>query len=112
GRHRPDAGWQARRRRGPEGRHRVLRFRGVAPRHGAIPGRGRRRFHHLKDGWGVRVEPIWKKHWPPSIDEASLRIPGETLPEALARNARRVPDRPAIVFYGREVSFAELDSAA
>jgi acyl-CoA synthetase (AMP-forming)/AMP-acid ligase II len=58
------------------------------------------------------VEPIWKKHWPPSIDEAALRVPDETLAEALARNALRVPHRPAIVFYGREVSFAELDWAA
>jgi acyl-CoA synthetase (AMP-forming)/AMP-acid ligase II len=57
------------------------------------------------------VEPIWKNHWPAWVDEPSIRIPGETLPEILARHARRVPHRPAIVFYGRGVSFAELDSA-
>src|SRR5689334_4427272 len=36
----------------------------------------------------------------------------ETLPEILARHAHRIPDRTAIVFYGRQVGFAELDWAA
>jgi len=58
------------------------------------------------------VEPIWKKHWPPSVDETSIRLPEELLPVTLARHARRVPDRPAIHFYGRAVTFAELDAAA
>ena len=58
------------------------------------------------------MEPIWKKHWPASIDEASLRLPEELLPVILARQAKRVPDRAALVFYGREVTFAELDDAA
>ena len=58
------------------------------------------------------MEPIWKKHWPASIDETSLRLPEELLPVILARQAKRVPDRAALVFYGREVTFAELDDAA
>lgn len=57
------------------------------------------------------MEPIWKKHWPASVDEKSIRLPQELLPAALARQAMRVPDRPAIQFYGRAVTFAELDSA-
>ena len=58
------------------------------------------------------MEPVWKKHWPASIDEANLRLPEDLLPVILARQARRVPDRAALIFYGREVSFAELDDAA
>src|SRR3989440_4334120 len=54
------------------------------------------------------MEPIWKKHWPASVDERSIRLPEETLPAVLEQQARRVPDRAAIVFCGREVSFAEL----
>jgi len=57
------------------------------------------------------VEPIWKKHWPATVHEASIRLPEEPLTAILARQAKRVPDRPAIHFYGRAVSFAELDSA-
>ena len=57
------------------------------------------------------MEPIWKKHWPATVHEASIRLPEEPLTAILARQARRVPDRPAIHFYGRAVSFGELDSA-
>ena len=57
------------------------------------------------------MEPIWKKHWPATVHEASIRLPEEPLTAILARQAKRVPDRPAIHFYGRAVSFAELDSA-
>src|SRR6266851_6827484 len=60
---------------------------------------------------GGAVEPIWKKHWPATVDEKSIRLPEELLPATLARQAKRVPDRPAIHFYGRAISFAELDSA-
>src|SRR5437588_4148442 len=57
------------------------------------------------------MEPIWKKHWPASIDESKLRLPEELLPAILARQAKRVPARAALIFYGRELSFAELDDA-
>jgi long-chain acyl-CoA synthetase len=57
------------------------------------------------------MEPIWKKHWPVTVDETTLRLPVELLPVTLARQAKRVPDRAALIFYGREVSFAELDDA-
>src|SRR5438105_2864962 len=60
---------------------------------------------------GGAMESIWKKHWPEAIDEKSIRLPEELLPVTLARQARRVPDRTAIQFYGRVVTFAELDSA-
>ena len=57
------------------------------------------------------MEPIWKKHWPATVDEKSIRLPEELLPATLARQAKRVPDRAAIHFYGRAITFAELDSA-
>ena len=57
------------------------------------------------------MEKIWKKHWPPSVDEAAIRLPEETLPVILARQAQRVPEKPAMIFYGRVVKFAELADA-
>jgi len=57
------------------------------------------------------VEKIWKKHWPPSVDEAAIRQPEETLPVVFARQAQRVAGKPALIFYGREITFAELHEA-
>jgi acyl-CoA synthetase (AMP-forming)/AMP-acid ligase II len=57
------------------------------------------------------MDKIWRKHWPSSVDEASIRFSEEPLPALLARQARRVPDRAALIFYGRELTFRELDSA-
>ena len=57
------------------------------------------------------MEKIWKKHWPPSVDEAAIRLPEETLPVIFARQAKRVPEKPALIFYGREIRFAELSDA-
>src|SRR3989304_1515030 len=58
------------------------------------------------------MEPIWKAHWPSGLDEATIRLPEEPLPVILKANARRTPDKAALVFYGREVSFGELDEAS
>src|SRR5499433_433569 len=57
------------------------------------------------------MEPIWKRHWPATVDEKSIRLPEELLPVTLARQARRVPGRTAIQYYGRAITFAELDAA-
>jgi len=57
------------------------------------------------------MEKIWRKHWPSSVNEASIRFPEELLPAVLSRQAQRVPDRPALIFYGRELTFRELDTA-
>src|SRR3972149_112374 len=57
------------------------------------------------------MEPIWKAHGPPGLDGATIRLPEEPLPVILKANARRTPDKAALVFYGREVSFGELDEA-
>ncbi|MBL7249918.1 long-chain-fatty-acid--CoA ligase [Alloalcanivorax marinus] len=37
-----------------------------------------------------------------------IRVPSITLPEALSQSARRFPDKPALVFYETEVSYAQL----
>jgi acyl-CoA synthetase (AMP-forming)/AMP-acid ligase II len=54
----------------------------------------------------------WSAHWPPGLDEASIQLPADPIHVTLARNARRLRERPALVFYGREVTFAELDAAS
>jgi acyl-CoA synthetase (AMP-forming)/AMP-acid ligase II len=58
------------------------------------------------------LERIWRRFWPPGVDEGAIRLPGEPLAVILKRNARRHPSKPALLFYGREVSFAELDDAS
>ncbi len=55
------------------------------------------------------MERPWKAHWPPGLHEARIQLPTEPLSVILKRNARRAPDKSAIVFYGLELSFAQLD---
>jgi len=57
------------------------------------------------------MEKIWTKQWPSTVDEAAIHFPDQPLSALLAVQAQRVPDRPALVFYGRELSFRELDGA-
>jgi acyl-CoA synthetase (AMP-forming)/AMP-acid ligase II len=54
----------------------------------------------------------WQHLWPPGLDESRIVLPDWPLPFAVKRNAQAQPRNPAIVFYGREVSFAELDDAS
>jgi acyl-CoA synthetase (AMP-forming)/AMP-acid ligase II len=58
------------------------------------------------------MDKIWKAHWPTGLDEAAIELPTEPLSVILHRQARRLPRKPALIFYGREVSFAELDEAS
>ena len=55
---------------------------------------------------------IWQKHWPPGLDEARIRLPGEPINTFLQGHAARTPRKAAIVFYGRAITFAELDDAS
>ncbi len=57
------------------------------------------------------MEKVWKRYWPAGADESSIRLPEEPLALTLRRQARRVPDKPAIIFYGRSVTFSELEAA-
>src|SRR3990167_8799756 len=45
-------------------------------------------------------------------DGGPIRRPAEPLPVFLTRNAERLGAKPALIFYGREISFAELDEAS
>jgi acyl-CoA synthetase (AMP-forming)/AMP-acid ligase II len=54
----------------------------------------------------------WRRFWPPGVDESRIVLPDEPLSVILKRNARAMPRRNAIIFYGREVTFAELDDAS
>jgi acyl-CoA synthetase (AMP-forming)/AMP-acid ligase II len=61
---------------------------------------------------GRAMDPIWKRFWPPGLDEATIRLPEVPITGFLATHARHRPDQPALVFYGREVSYRELDAAS
>ena len=64
---------------------------------------------------GVSIRPvdrIWQAHWPPGVDEARIRLPDDSLPARLKATAARLPRKTALVFYGREISFTELDEAS
>src|SRR5690554_3510991 len=50
-------------------------------------------------------------HWPPGLPH-HLELPQTSLYENLATSARRYPRRPATIFYGGELSYAELDAQA
>lgn len=55
------------------------------------------------------MKPIWKQHWPAGLDEAKIQLPTEPLSVILKRNAKAQPAKPALIFYGREVTFGEFD---
>ena len=58
------------------------------------------------------MKPIWKSHWPAGLDESTIQLPTEPLPVLFKRNAGRLGPKPALIFYGRELTFAELDDAS
>ena len=58
------------------------------------------------------MDRIWQAHWPPGVDEARIRLPDDSLPARLKATAARLPRKTALVFYGREISFTELDEAS
>ncbi|MFV8836411.1 hypothetical protein ACNSTU_15720, partial [Aquisalimonas sp. APHAB1-3] len=51
----------------------------------------------------------WLAHWPANIPRTvQYRAGAKPMHEYLLDNAREVPDRPAYIFYGREVTWHEL----
>jgi acyl-CoA synthetase (AMP-forming)/AMP-acid ligase II len=54
----------------------------------------------------------WHHLWPEGLSESGIVLPEWPLPLAVKRNAQAQPRNPAIVFYGRVVTFAELDDAS
>jgi long-chain acyl-CoA synthetase len=56
------------------------------------------------------MEPIWLKHWPAFIPQQVVYPRGrKPIFEYLRDNAREFSERTAIVFYGGEVTYGELD---
>ena len=59
------------------------------------------------------MEKIWMKHWPPDMAKEVVLTEGKIpIFEYLRINAKRTPDKPAIINYGREISYRELDEAS
>lgn len=54
---------------------------------------------------------IWTRQYPPGV-APSLSYPTETLPDLLTRSAEEFSHHPALRFFGREISYRELDDLA
>lgn len=52
----------------------------------------------------------WWRMYDPGVP-AAVEVPDVPLPALLSASAARVPDRPAIRFFGRSISYRELDEA-
>lgn len=56
------------------------------------------------------LHALWDKAWPPELPRKPHYPLGEiAISEHLREWARRQPEKPACIFYGREISYAELD---
>jgi long-chain acyl-CoA synthetase len=55
------------------------------------------------------MEPIWINRYDEGVPH-SLDYPDWTLPDLLHRSARRFPHSPAVWFYGRPITFLELEA--
>ena len=53
------------------------------------------------------MDPFWRRHYDPDVP-AALDIPDLTLPEILYRSATDFPDHPAIIFFGKKISYRHL----
>ena len=57
-----------------------------------------------------RVRAAQRRNWPARVPRTPFRPFGDiSLPEHLRAWARRQPDKDAVIYYGRAVSYAELD---
>ena len=58
----------------------------------------------------ARLRTLWAQHWPAGVPRQPHYPFGEIpLTDYLRRWAAAQPDKPAIIFYGGEISYAELD---
>ena len=56
------------------------------------------------------MRALWSMSWPPGISREPTYPIGEIpLTEYLREWARRTPEKPALIFYGREITYRELD---
>ena len=59
------------------------------------------------------MEKIWMRHWPEDLPQKIHYTLGEIpLHAYLKQRALEMPDKPAIVFYGRSLTYGELDQAS
>jgi len=59
------------------------------------------------------MEKIWMKNWPDDMPPKVVFSKGERpIFEYLRLHAKRTPDKAAIINYGREISYKELDAAS
>lgn len=59
------------------------------------------------------MEKIWMKHWPPGLSKQISFSHGDIpLHEYLRIQARKQPDKPAIIFYGHTLTYREMDEAS
>src|SRR3989449_5035291 len=74
----------------------------------------------LWNGVPVRVKPVqtpvaegrpWHRHWPNDVPR-SIDYPEIRVQELLRRSAEHHPDRIAATFYGKSMSYRDLDTAA
>ncbi len=56
-------------------------------------------------------EKPWFRHWPEGVPR-TLEYPEGALQDLLGRTARAFPDRPALIFYGRRMTYGQLDEAS
>lgn len=56
------------------------------------------------------MEKVWMKNWPDFVPQEPTYFRGKKpIFEYLRDNAREFPDRKAIIFYGKELTYGELD---
>jgi len=61
----------------------------------------------------ARLHEMWQKNWPQEAPRAPHYPFGERpLTDYLREWARRTPEKPALIFYGAELSYSELDRQA
>jgi long-chain acyl-CoA synthetase len=59
------------------------------------------------------MDNIWMKHWPQDLPTKISFDQGEIpLHDYLRCQAKKMPDKPAIIFYGRDITYGELDLAS
>jgi long-chain acyl-CoA synthetase len=59
------------------------------------------------------MEKIWKQSWPAAIPPTLSYLAGERpIHDYLRLRAREMPEKAALIYYGRQISYAELDTAS
>ncbi len=57
----------------------------------------------------MSVNKFWKKSWDTGLDDLDPQSFETTLPSLMKRSFEKYPDKLALEFMGREITFRELD---